>query len=250
MYERRRTLVSRVFLIFMAVIFLISGFLGLPGTGFQPVAIVSGSMLPTIKINAICVVHECDIADIEVGDILMYYHPKLNENVTHRCIERGPDWILTKGDSNDVADDIYVIQDNFRGKVVSIWNWAAPLMNTFVHDREFDTAAAINAIYFSATLLLFMAVFARYIWSRIYGLYMILGKRTRKLEEDLTRAEEMHQEMLRIAKLLDAREGDTASSIRAKIRALDTLKCHIREMNETRYLFGKLNIYIKNDKEI
>lgn len=248
MYEKRRALLGKIFLIFMAVVFLIGGFLGLPGTGYQPVAIVSGSMLPTIKVNAICIVHKCDLSEVEVGDIVMYYHPKLKENVTHRCIEKGYDWVLTKGDNNDVADDIYVIRGNFEGKVVSIWNWVAPLMRTLVHDREFDTAAAIIAIYFTATLILVVVVFTRFIWSRFYGLYVILGKKTYKMEEDLARAEEMHREMLRISKGLDAEQDDGPRTIYAKIMAWDTLRCHIREMNETRYLFNKLQKYI--DKEL
>lgn len=131
----------------LAIILLLFGAWLTPLFSNKVVVIVSGSMEPTIHVNAMALVHLCDISEAKEGDIIVYYHPRFNELITHRCIEVGEDYIWTKGDANADKDDIAVIADNFYGKVRYVANWAAPIMSNYVSDRQFDKASMVSALF-------------------------------------------------------------------------------------------------------
>ena len=65
--------------------------------GFKNVYVVSQSMEPTIMKNALCITRTIDYSD----------------------------YLITKGDNNDVQDPWKVYPDVVRGKVVCIMNWIA-----------------------------------------------------------------------------------------------------------------------------
>ena len=117
-----------------------------PLFGNKPAVIISGSMEPTIKTGALVLIHFSDFEDCEVGDVITYYHPGFKELVTHRVIEKGEDYYWTKGDANAARDSISVIADNFYGKVIYVANWAAPLLEHWVVDRQFDRAALMSVL--------------------------------------------------------------------------------------------------------
>ena len=112
--------------------------------GYEPVVIVSGSMLPTIQINSLTIVRECSIEDIEVDDIIMYYHPSMKINITHRVIEKntredGSIYLVTQGDNNNVRDNIQINSNLLRGKMVRIYNQFVPIINLAVRNEQLNT---------------------------------------------------------------------------------------------------------------
>ena len=76
--------------------------------GIGVLEIQSGSMETELSVGDIIIVKECE--NYEVNDIVTY---KVNDNylVTHRIIERNGNNFVTKGDSNNVADNEKVSKD-------------------------------------------------------------------------------------------------------------------------------------------
>lgn len=99
---------------------------------YKPVIVVSGSMLPSIKVNSINIVEKCTLDDINIGDIVMYKHDN-GMLITHRAIEYteldGEKAVVVKGDNNETADNLPVIGGQIRGKIVYTWNGIAPLLS-------------------------------------------------------------------------------------------------------------------------
>ncbi len=90
---------------------------------YKPILVLTGSMEPTMEVNAICIAKKIDYNDVAVGDIIMYeIEDKL---ITHRVIEITEEGIRTKGDNNSVEDAYYLTQDNVKAKVIHIANWTA-----------------------------------------------------------------------------------------------------------------------------
>ncbi len=100
--------------------------------GYTPTVTLSGSMLPTIRINALSIVKCCDISQARVGDIVVYYSAERNMNIIHRVVEingQGDDIsIITKGDNNAAADSVPVTRSNFIGISKVTFNRAAPIV--------------------------------------------------------------------------------------------------------------------------
>lgn len=138
--------------------------------GYRPVLVVSGSMLPDIKINSFSIMQYCDIEDIEVGDVVMYYHPEMDINITHRCVRKitddntGEQFLITKGDANAREDGIAVTNEELIGKLVKTFNNTAPFVSLIMSDNE-DGEVIIPVFY---TLLFLLA-------SAITVITMILG---------------------------------------------------------------------------
>ena len=74
-----------------------------------PMAIVSGSMVPTIPVNGLIFVEHVPTAQIKTGDIITFNPPGPTPRVSHRVIKKeriGGEWYFTtKGDANPSADD-------------------------------------------------------------------------------------------------------------------------------------------------
>lgn len=104
---------------------------------YSPVVVVSGSMEPTIKVNAWIVLEYCDIDSVDVGDIIVYDFSGMN--ICHRVIdiEQYDDIgtvLYTQGDNNDDSDGIMITENMFRGKVTAILNGASVITDWFVND--------------------------------------------------------------------------------------------------------------------
>ncbi len=83
--------------------------------GYTVFDVATGSMSGAIEINDIIVVKITD--DYEVGDIITYHSG--NDFITHRLIEKVGDVLVTKGDSNNTADNP-IDKDLVLGKVVKV----------------------------------------------------------------------------------------------------------------------------------
>lgn len=85
-----------------------------------PAVVVSGSMLPTIKIGDMIIVKKVDPTTIEVGDIIQFKQDKIR--IVHRVIdiERKGSQIgfVTKGDNNSSPDGDLVLSEQVTGRLV------------------------------------------------------------------------------------------------------------------------------------
>jgi signal peptidase len=94
---------------------------------FNAYVVLSGSMLPEIKIKDIVVTKKVPEEDLEIGDIITYVSPDTRYggiSITHRIIDKYYDESLgnytyrTKGDANNVADSALVPNENILGRVI------------------------------------------------------------------------------------------------------------------------------------
>lgn len=87
--------------------------------------VVTGSMEPTIPVDALLITEEVDIEKIKEGDIVCFRSMETNmlgQVITHRVVkvierENGDIYLETKGDANPSADGHYVTEKNLIGKV-------------------------------------------------------------------------------------------------------------------------------------
>lgn len=106
--------------------------------GIKTFVIVSGSMQPDLMIGDIVIVKKCEENDINIGDIISY---RAGQSViTHRVIEfsenDGQTGYITKGDNNNVKDNVVVkfedIEGKYIGKISKLGNVVLFLKNKIV----------------------------------------------------------------------------------------------------------------------
>ncbi len=92
--------------------------------GYSAFRVISGSMEPSIKINSLVLVKNCEASEIKEGDVISFYSsdPALGGAInTHRVIGISDDGgisFTTKGDNNAIADEYPVPAAQLVGKVV------------------------------------------------------------------------------------------------------------------------------------
>ena len=93
--------------------------------GYSLFRVITGSMEPTIPVNAVIVCHKTDIRDVAVGDVVVFRSADLSGEkiITHRVSDihtqsDGTVTLETRGDANPVADGKPVTQQQLIGKVV------------------------------------------------------------------------------------------------------------------------------------
>lgn len=106
--------------------------------GYTPTVTLTGSMLPTIQINALSIVKCCDISEARVGDIVVFYSDQRGTNIIHRAVEitgQGDSVsIVTKGDNNAAPDSAPVTKSNFIGVAKVTFNRAAPVVKKLLRE--------------------------------------------------------------------------------------------------------------------
>lgn len=89
--------------------------------GYLPLIVLTDSMYPTIESGDLIICHVEDANDIKEGDIIAYFDPAGNGKsiVTHRVLDvetkDGAPAFKTKGDANNVEDQMLVPADNLVG---------------------------------------------------------------------------------------------------------------------------------------
>ena len=88
--------------------------------GIKTFVVVSGSMEPNLNIGDIVVVKKCNENEIDKNDIISYRYGE--SIITHRIVEiieteNGREYI-TKGDNNNVNDNINLKYEDIEGKYV------------------------------------------------------------------------------------------------------------------------------------
>ena len=119
-----------VLMIVLALVVLLSVVMTKPGKapsvlGFSSFRVLSGSMEPTLRTDALIIAKHTDPADIRTGDIISFYSsdPALGGAVnTHRVYdvqqENGIYRFQTKGDANVIPDEYPVSENELIGVVV------------------------------------------------------------------------------------------------------------------------------------
>lgn len=86
-----------------------------------PAVVVSGSMLPVIKVGDMIIVKKIPSTEVQLGDIIQY--KKDDIRIVHRVIEINADGsktsFITKGDNNPTPDIDPVAAEQVVGKVIS-----------------------------------------------------------------------------------------------------------------------------------
>lgn len=160
----------------VAVLLLLASTAVTPIWGNKPILIVSGSMEPAIKTNALTILHMCGVDDVAVGDIVTYWHDGLGAYVTHRVVEKGDGYIWTKGDANSVRDDIQVTDENIYGKNFLVLNWTADLFEGVVHSEEYSRGEAVGAVLLAGLLIGIVVTAVSLIGTYALGVYRALSR--------------------------------------------------------------------------
>lgn len=94
---------------------------------FNAYVVLTGSMLPEIKVNDVVVTKKIDAKDLKEGDVITFASADsrfLGTIITHRIIKKNPPsgnegyTFQTRGDNNNVADSALVPEKNIFGKVI------------------------------------------------------------------------------------------------------------------------------------
>lgn len=81
--------------------------------GFNYKTVLTGSMEPTLPVGSMAFTKEQD--SYNVNDIVMF--KENGEIITHRIIESGNGYVITKGDANNAQDD-EITEQQIMGKVI------------------------------------------------------------------------------------------------------------------------------------
>lgn len=187
-YKTRKAITSIISTVVAVVCILTVYFFGIGSNKYKPIAIVSGSMEPTIMTNALILVQYCDFEDVQVGDIITFYAPALQDYNTHRVLEIGDGWFKTQGDNNKQADRELVYPEHLVGKVVHIMNGSAPLLSHFIKDGRYDKASAVATVLGVGIALCFLTLFLSVSLKWAAGAIKVAGGRafTPKFYDELT----------------------------------------------------------------
>ena len=129
-------------------------YLALIALGYKPVAVYSGSMVPTLRVGSLAVDRSVPSASVQVGDVITFDDPYVRGRlVTHRTVrifqtKRGLAY-RTKGDANDARDPWTIRLPGQVGRVAFSIPYAGYAL-WYLHTREVRT----GLILFSALLLL------------------------------------------------------------------------------------------------
>lgn len=82
------------------------------GGGNYYFIVSSGSMEPTLNVGDWIVCSKVNFNDVQVGDIIAVKHPTENFLVIHRVMEKGNDYLTTKGDVCDGLDNFVTYSQN------------------------------------------------------------------------------------------------------------------------------------------
>jgi signal peptidase len=126
--------------------------------GYKPVAVYSGSMVPTLKVGAVALDRSIPSRDVKVGDVITFTDPFVtNRLVTHRVVRifHTPKGLAyrTKGDAN-AARDPWTIRLPGRVGRVSFSIPIAGYALWYSHTREVRSGFILVAALLLLTWLL------------------------------------------------------------------------------------------------
>ena len=215
--------------------------------GYEPVIVITGSMVPAVAINSISILKYCTIDDLKVGDIVMYRYN--NMRITHRVIFMGTDkdgktMIVTKGDANQSQDQIEITASMVDGKLIKTYNGVAPLVSHFmITPGEINSAAISQGILFLIVFVSIAGVVLFNVGNMIHAIIIIVTNRNQYKQclKDYTTMQELclkYEEEVR-----EILNNDDRSILSLMIKA-KTIK-GINELRETMKDFEKRLRFIR-----
>lgn len=221
--------IGNIILVVLLTLSILAGFSSTGGKklnvlGYRPVLVVSGSMLPSIEINSLSIMKYCSIDEVEVGDVVMYYHPRLKINITHRAIDKYDaseevEYLIVKGDANNAADDIHVTDDMLVGKLVATYNQTVPFVNLIIQDGQVNSVALLVIIVSIAMILTIISLILNWIINILAIIVLILFKKW-SIEWYTTGVSNLgiESEVLETSNInINRQDGDSVRDIIAKI---------------------------------
>lgn len=88
--------------------------------GYAPNLTMSASMEPTIMTGDLIITKQIEFEDVQVGDIIVYRHDYDGNYraIVHRVIDKNEEYIICKGDNNEVQDPWFIYPEDVRAKVI------------------------------------------------------------------------------------------------------------------------------------
>ena len=104
-------------LILVALLALAALLVGPVLLGYTELAVLTGSMQPTLPVGSLIYIKEADPAQLQVGDVITY-QLEGDTMVTHRVVENVPEenYLITQGDANEDPDG-QIAYDQIVGKM-------------------------------------------------------------------------------------------------------------------------------------
>ena len=186
--------------------------------GYSVFKVATGSMEPTISVNALLICDSVDIEDVVVGDIVCF--ESLSQQmrgsvVTHRVTEienlAGFIRLKTRGDANTVEDTLSVAENNLIGKVV----WYSE-----------DSNIVTNVISFLSGKIGFLAVIVLPV---LLVCALILRDNMRKIQQEMRELERLQLAVMYAQKakkeqvvffaIDEDEEMESEEELRARLRA-------------------------------
>lgn len=138
--------------------FAVLSYLALTLLGYKPVAVYSGSMVPTLKVGSIAFDRTVPARKVEVGDVITFTDPFVqNRLVTHRVVRifhthTGLAY-RTKGDANAARDPWTIRLPGRVGRVAFSTPYAGYAL-WYMHTREVRSGFIVVAALLLLTWLL------------------------------------------------------------------------------------------------
>lgn len=118
--------------------------------GIKTYIIISGSMEPNLRVGDMVIVKEVDESDLNVGDIISYRNGQ--NIITHRIVgitsANGMKQYVTKGDYNNVEDNVVVTMDSIEGKVIKKLTYLGKIILFMQNKIVIVIMALIAVVYF------------------------------------------------------------------------------------------------------
>jgi len=92
--------------------------------GWRPLVVRTNSMEGAIRKNALIIVYAAHWDTLKANDVITFQRAD-GQLDTHRVIAKDGAHITTKGDNATAPDAGWVTPDNYKYKVVFVWNWMA-----------------------------------------------------------------------------------------------------------------------------
>ena len=90
------------------------------GGGNYYFIVTSGSMKPVFGTGDLVICHKTTFENVQVGDVVAVKYPyKEGVIIVHRVVEKGEDFLQTKGDVNPASDDFITAPENVLAKFTS-----------------------------------------------------------------------------------------------------------------------------------
>jgi signal peptidase I len=135
-----------------SVVLLVAAYAGLIVAGYRPVAVYSGSMVPSLRVGSLAVDRPIDAQKVRVGDVITFSDPYVDGRlVTHRVVaiistKQGPAY-RTKGDANPDRDPWTIRLTGEVGRVSFSIPFAGYAL-VYAHTREVRGALILIAAAF------------------------------------------------------------------------------------------------------